>query len=130
MRFILLDEGDYFVRIFIAFRSGRTVVVVVPINLSITILVMLRATNFIKNVSQSCFTRFLSDTQILRVELQLERLATVNTVEQGCTLLETDPEERAINIGVTGRVLDAAHIAEPTIQEILDCLRDFFGVEA
>jgi hypothetical protein len=91
---------------------------------------MIRATNFIKNVSQSCFTRFLSDTEILRVELQLERLATVNTVEQVCTLLETDPEERAINIGVTGRVLDAAHIAEPTIQEILDCLRDFFGVEA
>jgi hypothetical protein len=47
-----------------------------------------------------------------------------------CTILEQQGSGSAEEIVTIGQVLGDAGIAEPTIEEILTCLREFFGVVA
>jgi hypothetical protein len=63
-------------------------------------------------------------------EKQLSLQTVVSTVEEMCTILEQEGPGSAEEIVTIGLVLVAVGIAEPTIEEILTCLREFFGVMA
>jgi hypothetical protein len=79
---------------------------------------------------EECITRFLSAAEIEAFEEQLSLQTVVTTVEEMCTILEQEGPGSAEEIVTIGLVLGAAGIAEPTIEEILTCLREFFGVVA
>ena len=77
---------------------------------------------------EECITRFLSAAEIEAFEEQLSLLTVVTTVEEMCTILEQQGSGSAEEIVTIGQVLGAAGITEPTIEEILTCLREFFDV--